>query len=369
MKSIDTNSRRNFIKKSGAIATLSVLSGAQIVSGKNDNALSKTGTLNTSSKKFMEMFGLKYPIVQAAPGGEELAIAVANSGAMGSIQLGWSTPKEAFEVVTRLKTATKGNFYANFVLHNEPVALDKALEAGCPTVQFSWGIPSKEVVSKIRNSGAKLGIQVSSKQNALKALEHLPDFLICQGLEAGGHLQATSDLYTALKEVLKVANDTPVLASGGIANGDDIRNAIDLGACGTILGTRLMATKESDQNDVYKQIVVEGGKNSTVYTNCFNREWQAMHRVLRNKTFLDWEAAGCPLTGSKPGEDDILGVKTDGTKVWRYSAGGFGKADGPNGKIDEMIMYAGTGVKNINDIPLANDLIKRLWNEFENSSN
>jgi len=365
MKHTSIFTRRAFLKKSGTAATVSTFGGIQIASAKNNADALQNEKLSNSSRKFMELFDLKYPIVQAAPGGEELAIAIANAGAMGSIQLAWSSPEVAFKRISRLNAATDGNYYANFVLHREPLALDKALEAGCPTVQFSWGIPRKEVVAKIRAAGAKLGIQVSSRQNALMALEHAPDFLICQGLEAGGHLQATSELYIALDEVLKVASGVPVLASGGISTGHDIRAALQAGAAGTILGTRFMATVESDQNEVYKKSVVEGGKNSTVYTNCFNREWNAMHRVLRNKTFWDWEAAGCPLPGSKPGEEDVLGTRADGSKVMRYSMGGFKKSQGNDGKLDEMVMYAGQGTHKIKDVPRAADLIKRLWAEFE----
>ena len=43
------------------------------------------GVLTPIAKGFMETFGLEYPIVQAAPGGERLAQAVANAGAMGAI--------------------------------------------------------------------------------------------------------------------------------------------------------------------------------------------------------------------------------------------------------------------------------------------
>lgn len=100
----------------------------------------------------MEAFGLDYPIVKAAPGGERLAVAVANAGGLGSLGLSWSSPDDAYEAVTRMLAQTEGRFYANFVLHFEPVALDKTLEAGCPTVQFSWGLPNSEAVSKIREA-------------------------------------------------------------------------------------------------------------------------------------------------------------------------------------------------------------------------
>ncbi|MDA0992533.1 MAG: nitronate monooxygenase [Proteobacteria bacterium] len=323
------------------------------------------GVLSEKSQALLKRFNLKYPIFQAAPGGEELAVAVANSGGMGAISLSWDAPELAVDVVTRLRKATKGNFYANYVLHFEPNSLDQVLEAGCPNVQFSWGIPGKNVVAKIRNAGAGLGIQVSSRQNAERALEREPDFLICQGLEAGGHVQATSLLFPTLQAVLELAGDVPVLAAGGISTGHDIRNALNAGASGVILGTRLMATVESDAHDVYKSSLIDAGEDSTVYTICFNRDWNATHRVLRNKTFLDWEADGCPDTGNKPGEDDVVANHPDLGPALRYET--VPPLQGHEGALDEMAMYAGQGVDKIYDLPSARELITRLWKEFENT--
>lgn len=318
--------------------------------------------LNVRAKAFMEMFGLDYPIVQAAPGGERLANAIANAGAMGALQLSWATPEDGYDTVSRMLASTRGNFYANYVLHAKPVSLDKVLEAGCPTVQFSWGLPSLEIVSKIRHAQARFGIQISSRQNAERALEFRPNFLICQGIEAGGHVQGTSRLSDTLHEVLDVAGEVPVLASGGISTGYDIRRVINSGAAGAVLGTRFMATVESDGNDVYKRALVEAGVNSTVYTNCFNGDWQAMHRVLRNSTFLAWEAEGEPLAGSKPGENDIVAIESDGSAVMRYSSSGYSAGAG---QLEAVAMYAGQGVDQVNDLPHAADLVARLWREFK----
>ena len=183
--------------------------------------------------------------------------------------------------------------------------LDAALEAGCPNVQFSWGLPGEDVCERIKTQGAKLGIQVSSKSGAAKALERNPDFLFCQGNEAGGHVQATSRLYDGLEEIVELAGEIPVMAAGGISSGHHIRKAIHAGASGVVLGTRLMATAESNAHDVYKRALVEAKENDTVYTNCFNREWEAMHQVLRNPTFREWESLACPTEGNRPGESSV----------------------------------------------------------------
>jgi nitronate monooxygenase len=357
-------SRRNFIK-TGSVAAIG-LSAALVSSCEESEPAAKKelGVLNESSKKLLALFNLKYPIFQAAPGGEDLAIAIANAGGMGALSLGWYSPKESHEMVLKVKNATKGNFYANYVLHLGTDSLDKALEAGCQTIQFSWGIPKAEMVKRIRAAGARLGIQVSSKLNAKAAMEHSPDFIICQGLEAGGHNQGTSYIADVLGEVVEAASGVPVLVAGGISTGHDMRTVMQQGAAGVVMGTRFIATNESDAHDLYKRRLVEAGENSTVYTNCFNLEWNAMHRVLRNDTFNKWEAQGCPLPGNKPRENDIVVTHPVWGSIKRYSSGS--PFPDMTGDIEDMAMYAGEGVSRVNEILPASELIGRIWQEFEN---
>lgn len=361
----NNTSRRSFMKNSAAIGVgLSVASASASTPALPGNDAQRKSALSEQSKKLLRDFGLKYPIVQAAPGGADLAVAVANAGGMGAVSLGWSSPDGAFDTVTKMNAATQGNYYANYVLHFDPVSLDKALEAGCPTVQFSWGIPNRIIVSKIRAAGARLGVQVSSRLGAEKALALNPDFLIAQGLEAGGHVQATSSLSDALQEILELADIVPVIASGGISTGHDIRRVLNSGASAAILGTRFMATKESNGHDAYKTALVKAGESDTTYTNCFNRDWDATHRVLKNDTFLNWEAEGCPLKEGKPGEEDIVATHPQMGGVTRYSI--MYPVAGHEGTVEDQAMYAGQGVQDIDDTPSAGDLIKRLWSEFNN---
>lgn len=356
----ENSSRRDFIRKG---LTLGV--GATLSSLNTHGVQGQSLADNTEkSKKLMALFNLKYPIFQAAPGGEKLAIAIANKGGMGAIGLN-------AESVKRVKASTKGSFYCNHILSwGDPTSetLDEVLEAGPAAIEFSWGIPSKETASKIKSSATKLGIQVASKNGAKAALDLGADFLFCQGVEAGGHVQAYNTLYDELKEVLEVSPNIPVLAAGGIATGHDIRKALSAGASGVVMGTRFIATQESDIHDEYKKSLVQAGENSTVFTNCFNKlndgEWPAMHRVLRNKTFEMWEGAGCPLPGSKPGEKDIIATRPDSSPLERYSL--MPPLQGFQGQVTELAMYAGQGVSKVKDLPTASDLIDRLWKEYEN---
>jgi len=365
MKNKSTPSRRDFLKRSSLAGVgLSTTLLSSCIDSKIGVEKKEVGRLSEAAQKLLAQFNLKYPIFQAAPGGEALAVAIAKAGGMGAISFSWSTPDEAYEQVVRMKKATEGNFYGNFILHFGTAALDKVLEAGCPTVQFSWGIPTAETVRKIRSADARLGIQVGSKLNAEKALERQPDFIICQGLEAGGHIQGTSYVADVLSEIIEVAGEVPVLVAGGIVTGHDIRKVVHQGAAGVVMGSRFVVTIESDAHELYKKKLVEAEENSTVYTICFNKEWNAMHRVLRNETFNAWEAQGCPLKGNKPGEEDTVATHPVWGSISRYSL--TSPFPQMTGNIDHLAMYASERVAEIKDIPSAGQLIERLWGEFEN---
>jgi len=183
------------------------------------------------SKALMALFALKYPIFEAPHGARnttpELAIAVSKAGAMGALALTHHTPDSARDAVSKVRSATKGAFFINYILAfpfaDGAASLQAALDAGAPIVQFSWGLPPKEAISAIRAAGAKLGMQVTSRESAKAALDLGADYLVCQGTEAGGHVQATRGLYEALPNVLEEAKQKPVIASGGIGNGEGIR--------------------------------------------------------------------------------------------------------------------------------------------------
>lgn len=229
---------------------------------------------------------LRYPIWQAPTGslaGPELAAAVSKAGGMGSMALTWTAPELAAEQVRQVRRLTQNPFFVNFALAFPPLSLDVALEAGAPIVTFSWGDP-EPYLSKVRAAGAVVGIQVTNVAGVYRALAQGADFLVCQGVEAGGHVQSSTALWELLPRVVAAAAGVPVLAAGGIATGKGIAKALALGAKGAVLGTRFLATQESRAHPEYKQKLLET-MGETALTVCFEGGWPyAAHRVLRNST-------------------------------------------------------------------------------------
>lgn len=322
------------------------------------------------AKSLMTLFGLKYPIFEAPHGNTtspELAIAISNAGAMGALGLTGGTADEARAAVSKVRSSTKSAFFINYILTlsagKEPASLRPALDAGAPIVQFSWGFPSKAIIAAIRQAGAKLGIQVTSAESARAALDAGADYLVCQGTEAGGHVQASRVLYEALPIVLREANGKPVVASGGVGNGAGIRKALLAGASAAMLGTRFVATVESKAHQDYKEALLAAHAHDTALTICFQDGWPALHRVLRNRTFIMWESAGCPKPGLRPGEGELVTTRVSGEKVLRYSA--YPPDRDFHGNAREMALMAGLGVEYVKDLPSAGELVQRLWRECE----
>lgn len=357
------STRRDFIKTTAAAgAVYGVLGMPESEAAQSGRTVPMP---TPSAKALMALFGLRYPIFEACHGratSPELAIAVSNAGAMGALA-SLAAPDDARIAVSRVRSATKGPFVINWILRSPPVSLQAALDAGAPIVQFSWGVPTREMISAIRAAKAKLGMQVTSAESARAALDLGADYLVCQGTEAGGHVQATRGLYEALPIVLEEAKQKPVVASGGIGNGQAIHKALLAGASGAMLGTRFVATVESNAHPAYKQAVVAAHAKDTALSVCFQDGWPATHRALRNRTFIMWDAAGCPSPGKRPGEGDIVATGPDGSKVLRYSY--LSPLRELEGAVTECALFAGLGVGFVKDVPTAGELVERLWRECE----
>jgi nitronate monooxygenase len=322
--------------------------------------------LSAATQRLLSQFGLKYPIFQAPIGSgsnPDLAIAVSSAGAMGGMALWPFPPEEASARVAKVRSATTSGFFVNYALAHEPKSLSAALEAGAPIVQFSWGMPDKTLVAAVRQAGAKMGIQVTSAGSARAAIDLGADYLVCQGTEAGGHVQANSRLLETLPRVLDEAKLTPVIAAGGIGNGADIRAILSAGASGAMIGTRFIATRESAAHPEYKNSLLKADTGDTVLTVCFEGGWpNATHRVLRNGSFTRWDAAGCPPAGKRPGEGDVVATRADGRKILRYAITSP-LASFTGNQLLDCALYAGEGVGAVRDIPAAGDLVSRLWKE------
>jgi nitronate monooxygenase len=161
-------------------------------------------------------------------------------------------------------------------------------------------------------------VQVSDLDEAEAAAAAGTSGVIAQGVEAGGHVQGTKQLLTLVREV-SAALALPVVAAGGIADSAGAQRALSAGAHAVASGTAFLAASEADVHEHYRARLLAADACDTELTDLFDVGWpNAPHRVIRNHTMAEWEAAGRPPAGSRPGEGDVVATRGR-TQVLRYS--------------------------------------------------
>jgi nitronate monooxygenase len=101
-------------------------------------------------------------------------------------------------------------------------------------------------------------------------------------------------LWSLLPEVVQVAGSRPVLAAGGIVDGQGLAAALCFGAAGVLMGTRFLATPECPAWDAHKQAIVNSQLGDTVAAGIFDilggSVWPGgiKARTLKNQMTARW---------------------------------------------------------------------------------
>jgi nitronate monooxygenase len=283
------------------------------------------------------------PVMQAPIGPAatpELAAAVSSAGGIGSLGASWTEPALLREQIRAVRRLTDRPFCVNLVIaFDQAERLEVAVEEGVELISFSWGADAG-LAARAHAGGCRVIVQAGSAAEALAGVRAGCDAVVAQGVEAGGHVQGRTPLAVLIGEV-RAAVDVPVIAAGGIADADGVREAMALGAAGVMMGTRFVATAESDVHPDYAARLVAATGADTVHTLLFDGGWpDAPHRVLANSTYRRWVDAGRPDPGRRPGEGEVLG-EHEGVPIERYAADDPRRAT--TGDIEAMCLYAGTG--------------------------
>lgn len=315
--------------------------------------------------------GIEYPLFSAGMGGgtsgPELVAAVSNAGACGVLGMGGLPAPYIRQQIQRVRTLTDKPFGVNLLLPLlQAGQIDACLEEKVPILVLFWGDPTP-FVAEAHRRGTKVFIQVGSVEEAAAAAAGGVDAIIAQGIEAGGHVKSTTALSTIVPAVVEAVQPIPVIASGGIANGRGLVAALSLGAQAVSMGTRFLASEEAQAPSAYKERIVHSRAEDTVYTQLFDIGWaDAPHRVIRNKAVAEWEAAGRPLTGKRPGEGTVVGkMPLAGTvmDVVRYAVSS--PKPGFTGDIDYVALYAGESCSLVHDVKPAAQIVREMMREAE----
>src|SRR5690349_10483169 len=258
-----------------------------------------------------ERLQIDVPIIQAAMGGAvgpRLAAAVSNAGGLGMLVLTGADSDTIRSEVRATKALTRRPFGVNLNLNRQQhERLAVLLEEGVPVISLFWGDPAP-LIEQAHMGGAVVLHTSASADEARRVVDAGVDIVVAQGWEAGGHVRGTVSTMALIPAVVDAVHPTPVVAAGAIADGRGLAAALALGAAGAWIGTRFLASTEADVHPHYRDRLLSSSENDTVHLeSLFDIGWpNAPHRVLRNSTVTEWEEAGRPRAGNRPGEGEFV---------------------------------------------------------------
>jgi enoyl-[acyl-carrier protein] reductase II len=233
-----------------------------------------------------------------------------------------------------------------------------------PVVWFHWDLPPRRWVERLQRVGTKVWMQVGSVDDASRAIELGVDAVIAQGTNAGGHSKGTEPLADLLPQVIAEVRAVPVLAAGGIATGEHVARAMNEGAAGVVVGTRLVASTEAYAHPEYKRRIVASDGSDTVKTTLFGPEWpSASLRVLRNRVVNEWAGHedAVPFPPPRPlliGRTKFAGLPYP---LPRFSA--MLPTPDTRGDFEEMALAAGSGAGDVDEILPVASIVRELSRE------
>jgi nitronate monooxygenase len=217
-------------------------------------------------------------------------------------------------------------------------SLDACFAHGVEIFITVGGDPA-EIVKQVHDRGGKVFHDVTNMRFAEKAIAAGCDGLTCIGAGGGGHSGTISHL-AFVPQVRAIFDGTIVLA-GAVSTGAVIRAAEILGADLAYLGTRFIATQESNAPQAYKQLLVSETSSGLVYTP--EVAGVAANWIVESLRMAGLDPAALPQPLGPGMRHDHM---PDFAKPW------------------VNLWSAGQGIDLISDIPSVAELVSRLRREY-----
>ncbi|MEN1760468.1 enoyl-[acyl-carrier-protein] reductase FabK [Anoxynatronum sibiricum] len=233
-----------------------------------------------------QQLNIRVPILQggmAWVATASLAAAVSNAGGLGIVAAG-NAPAQVVEAeIIRTRSLTDKPFGVNVMLLSPFV--NEVVEVVCrqqvPVITTGAGNPGK-FMELFKSYGASVIPVVPSVALAKRMEKQGADAVIVEGTEAGGHVGELTTM--ALVPQVVRAVKIPVIAAGGIADGNSLLAALALGAQAVQMGTRFVCSVECEAHHAYKEMLVKAGDRDAIVTA---RSTGHPVRVLKNKFTRD----------------------------------------------------------------------------------
>jgi len=265
-----------------------------------------------------QLLGIELPIIQAPMAGVQgnaLAAAVSNAGGLGSLPCAMLSLDAMRNELAAIKAQTSKPFNVNFFCHMPPTpnaereaawraalapyykeygidaatvpvgpgrmpfsseAADVLDEFKPAVVSFHFGLPSAELLARVRAWGSKILSSATTLKEARWLEAHGVDAIIVQGLEAGGHrgmflsenLNSQVGTFALLPQIVQEVK-LPVIAAGGVADAKGVVAAMALGAAGVQIGTAYLLCPEATTSAVHRAALKSEAARHTALTNLF----------------------------------------------------------------------------------------------------
>jgi nitronate monooxygenase len=266
-----------------------------------------------------EKLNIRYPIIQAGMAGgpttPELIASVSNAGGLGMLGAGYMTAEKIEDAIKKIRLLTDRPFGINLFVPETPEwneekirksnemlrpireklnlpdpgtiarpdpgqflnQMEVVLESDVPVCAFTFGIPEKKIVERLKNRGiAVIGTATTADEAILNEKAGM-DMVVAQGSEAGGHRGSFAagfemSMIGTMALVPQVADQVgiPVIAAGGIMDGRGVLAALVLGAQAVQMGTAFLACSESGAGRLYKEALLQSVETETTITSGFS---------------------------------------------------------------------------------------------------
>ena len=325
------------------------------------------------------MFGMKYPIFNAPMGPfftRDLALAVCEAGGLGVLSnvniVGTDPVKEHISSLEYMVEHTDKPFGLNILTSRNnrgvkemvrklpKIVLENSkMREQCTYWLTSAGsssiLPKSKSFQELReNSEVKHFHVAPAVWLAQKCIDAGVDGLVITGTEGGGHqsYERVSTL-VLLQQINKFFPNIPKIACGGFATGESLAAALSLGAGAIAMGSRFIASKQSEFHEKYKALIPPGKPQDTgLFTGAFGPI-----RLYKNKYALSHPA---PST-----KEEMIAYEQSITPEQRvHDLGAYDRVY--NGDTETGAVLLGQSIGIIDSIDDVSDIIEKIMKDAEN---
>jgi nitronate monooxygenase len=268
----------------------------------------------------------------------------------------YPTGQALFDEIAATRKRTDKPFGVNLTLlpSINPIPYDdyrEAIIASGITVVETAGRAPTDHLPRLKQAGVTVIHKCTSVRHAVSAVRKGVDIISIDGFECAGHPgEDDVGLVVLLPATVDALPDTPIIASGGMADGRSLVAALALGADAVNMGTRFCATVEARIHENVKRRIVEATETDTVLVG---RTLRNTARVAKNAVSL--EVAEIQRDPTKSFEDvrHLMAGARGREKVLR------------DGDIDGGIWTSGQSQALIHDIPTCAEVVANIMAQAE----